>query len=441
MGCRSCPRRWLVLVDQFDAFLIDLDGVVYVDDEPLPGALDALVALRRRGRWVRFVTNDPRPTREELVDRLSRIGVAATVDEIVSSGWATARWLRQQNITHVHVLGSRGLEYELRMQGLDTDSATTVEAVVVGCDEDLTYRDVRQASSLICAGARFVATNLDATFPTTDGPWPATGAIVAAIATASGKRPVVIGKPGPEMFRLALKDLPTGTKAAVVGDTVATDVVGAHRAGLPAIFIPPYPLADRSEWFGRAPAPNIPEVVVASLADLFDSAVGTLRHQPMPFPWPNEVRAGVAAVVVDATGRILLGRRADNGMWALPSGHVEVGETIAQAAVREVAEETGLHVRVKRLVGVYSDPVSQVFTYSDGRVTHFVTACLACNPIGGRLRADGVETTEVGFFPPSQLPAPLLPMHPGWLSDAASGRTGILDGAGQDREAFSTSGR
>ncbi len=141
---------------------------------------------------------------------------------------------------------------------------------------------------------------------------------------------------------------------------------------------------------------------------------------------PSRVEAGVAAVVLDADGRVLLGLRADNGMWGLPSGHVEPGESIEQAVVREVREETGLHVRVERLIGVYSDPASQTFAYPDGRVVQFVTSTCLCRPVGGSLRADGREALEVGFFPPEALPAPLLPMHPRWLEDALRGGRGLI---------------
>ena len=79
-----------MLVDQFDVFLLDLDGVVYVGDTLLSGVTEALASLRSRGRVVRFVTNDPRPSRKDVVHRLGRLGVRATVEEIVSSGWATA---------------------------------------------------------------------------------------------------------------------------------------------------------------------------------------------------------------------------------------------------------------------------------------------------------------------------------------------------------------
>lgn len=226
-----------MLVDQFDAFLLDLDGVVYVGDTLLPGVTEVLACLRSRGRVVRFVTNDPRPTREDVVHRLGRLGVRATVEEIVSSGWATACWLRQQDITRAYVVGSDGLRGELAAQGVESVEETGAEAVVVGCDETVTYRDLAQATALLRTGVPFVATNVDATFPTASGPWPATGAVVAAIQTASGRRPIVVGKPGPEMFRLTQRGLPAATRVVVVGDTAATDVVGAHRAGLPAILV------------------------------------------------------------------------------------------------------------------------------------------------------------------------------------------------------------
>ncbi len=87
------------------------------------------------------------------------------------------------------------------------------------------------------------------------------------------------------------------------------------------------------------------------------------------FPWPERVEAGVAAVVFDGAQRVLLGRRADNGLWGLPSGHVEAGETVAEAVRREVREETGLEVAIVRLIGVYSDPASQVFCYPSGPVS------------------------------------------------------------------------
>jgi ADP-ribose pyrophosphatase YjhB (NUDIX family) len=102
---------------------------------------------------------------------------------------------------------------------------------------------------------------------------------------------------------------------------------------------------------------------------------------------------------------------------------VEPGETVAEAIVREIQEETGLLVEVERLTGVYSAPASQVILYPTGNTIQFITNCFLCKISGGQLRADGVETLDVRFFAPDQLPDALLPMHPQWLNDACAETT------------------
>lgn len=135
------------------------------------------------------------------------------------------------------------------------------------------------------------------------------------------------------------------------------------------------------------------------------------------------LRVGASAMVRDAQGRVLLQRRADNGRWGLPGGSVEIGETVAAAVVREVQEETGLAVRVDRLVGVYSDPAFQVVRYAGGNVVHYVSLFFACAITGGSLRtvADA-ETLELGFFDPSALPDDVLSLHRIRIQDAVAGR-------------------
>lgn len=132
----------------------------------------------------------------------------------------------------------------------------------------------------------------------------------------------------------------------------------------------------------------------------------------------DEIRPGVAMIIFDEQGNVLLQKRSDVGLWGIPSGHIEPGETAMEAAIREVREETGLHTTVKRFIGVYSDPASQVFTYPNGRVVHFVTLCFEMRTVGGVLSTASPETLDVQFFAPCHLPKDLLPMHPTWLSDA-----------------------
>lgn len=408
-------RSWygdLLLAEQFDAFFLDLDGVVYLGDRPLPGAKAALERLRGLGKTLRFLTNDPRPTRLELAQRLAAMGIEVRPEEVISAGWATACYLRQHRLDAVCVIGSAGLAAEIRRLGLEV-VAGPCAAVVVGCDESLSYHHLRRAAQLIEGGARFIATNADRSFPTPDGPYPATGAIVAAVQAATGQRPVVIGKPYPFMFHAALQDLDPALRVAMIGDNPLTDILGAHQLGLTGILI-----AERLSSFPSAGDFRLADATIADLTALFDPRVHARSWDKPRFLWPERVGAGVAAVVLDRDRMVLLVKRADNDLWGLPSGRVEPGETVEEAVRREVAEETGLEVRVERLIGVYSDPASQVFAYPSGEVVHFITCCFQCEVTGGELQPDGVEALEAGFFRTDDLPQRLLTMHPEWLADA-----------------------
>jgi ADP-ribose pyrophosphatase YjhB (NUDIX family) len=133
------------------------------------------------------------------------------------------------------------------------------------------------------------------------------------------------------------------------------------------------------------------------------------------------IRPGVSAIILTPEG-ILLQRRSDNGFWGLPGGAVEPGESVIEAVVREVREETGLEVRPGRLVGVYSSPgVHQIVTYPDGNVIHYVSSSFECRIVGGTL-ACGSESLELGWFDPQKLPEDLLPMHRVRIVDALEGR-------------------
>lgn len=123
-------------------------------------------------------------------------------------------------------------------------------------------------------------------------------------------------------------------------------------------------------------------------------------HHP-DAPVANSLVVGSSAVVVDGEDRILLQRRSDSGNWALPGGAMDIGETFAESAVREVKEETGFDVRIDRIVGIYSDP-GHVFAYEDGEVRQEFSICLACSIVGGELGVSN-ESTEVRFFATGEL--------------------------------------
>jgi ADP-ribose pyrophosphatase YjhB (NUDIX family) len=134
----------------------------------------------------------------------------------------------------------------------------------------------------------------------------------------------------------------------------------------------------------------------------------------------DALKAGVAVIILNEENQVLLQKRADVGLWGIPSGHVEIGETVSEAAMREVKEETNLDVRIEKLIGIYSDPDSQVFHYPNGKVVHFITTCFLAKITGGELKCNSDESLEIKFFSQDNLPDDLLTMHPQWLEDALS---------------------
>jgi ADP-ribose pyrophosphatase YjhB (NUDIX family) len=129
------------------------------------------------------------------------------------------------------------------------------------------------------------------------------------------------------------------------------------------------------------------------------------------------VRSSVSAVIFDRRGRLLLQQRSDGGQWGLPGGAVEIGESVHDAVIREVREETGLRVAVRRLVGVYSDPGLQVVRYPDGNVWHYISVCFECAVRDGQLTTCD-ETLALAYVPLTRLPATLLPNHRIRIRDA-----------------------
>ena len=251
------------ITERFDVFLLDLDGVVYVGDEPLPNAVESLVRLREANKQLRFLTNNSRLTRLQFARRLANMGVEAQEEEIVTSGWATARYLREEEISSAYVLGGRGLISEVLDAGVEVVDRGPCDAVVVGADDLVTYGHIRRAASGIFDGARFVATNADGTFPSPEGLLPGTGAIVAAVQTTTGVEPVVIGKPFPAMFDAALESVGVDRgRAVMIGDSPETDIEGARRAGITGVLV--------SEDGQRHTDHLTANAVVPGLGSLFD---------------------------------------------------------------------------------------------------------------------------------------------------------------------------
>jgi glycerol-1-phosphatase len=230
------------IAQRYDQFILDLDGCVWIGDEPTPRVVEALDTLREAGKDVVFATNDPRSATEDYVARLWKIGIRASVRDVVTVGGAVQHLLAETRSGRTaFVVGTEALLRHVDGAGLKvlngTDLASRAEVVIVGGTEDLVYDDLRVASLAVRRGADFLATARDPTYPQPDGLWPGTGAIVAAIEVASGQTAKIVGKPEPQLMLTALDRLGGDGRTLVVGDRVDTDLAAAAAAELDAALV------------------------------------------------------------------------------------------------------------------------------------------------------------------------------------------------------------
>ena len=229
------------LLEDYDGVILDLDGCVYVGDGATPGAARAVEALRASDRKISFVTNDPRHATEDYVRKLWGLGVQASVGDVVTVGAALQRLLAERHAGRsAFVIGTDPLRRQVIDAGLrlaeGRPGGAPAEVVIVAGTDQLSYDDLRQATLAVRAGAMFLAAGRDATYPMPDGLWPGTGAILAAVEYATGRRAEIVGKPEPALFATALERMAAG-RVLAVGDRLDADVGAARRAGLDAALV------------------------------------------------------------------------------------------------------------------------------------------------------------------------------------------------------------
>jgi HAD superfamily hydrolase (TIGR01450 family) len=255
---------------RYDHFLIDLDGCLWVGDEPTDRADEALSALRAASKGIVFLTNEVGSSPEEIVRKLWRLGFQASLAEVLTAGAALQFTLADRNAAAAtaFVIGSRALVDHVAEAGLrivnQTEFATRADVVVVADHERFDYAELRVATQALARGAELIGLTRDPTFPMPDGPWPGSGAILAAVETASGRTAdLIVGKPEPGMYAAARDRLGEG-RVLAIGDRLDVDVAGARQAGMDAALV----LTGTTE---AAPAPGTepaPTHVADSLAAL-----------------------------------------------------------------------------------------------------------------------------------------------------------------------------
>lgn len=229
-----------VVLSRVRHVLADIDGVLCRGSVPLPGAAEFVCWMQERGISYLFITNNSTRTPQQHVEKLARLGIPAAPEQVLTSSLATRAFLEQvaPRGTGVFLIGQRGLEEALLGDGYFLPDEQAPAYVVVGLDIQLTYEKLRRACLLIRAGARFIGTNPDRTFPGPEGITPGCGAILAALEAATDVRPIVIGKPERYLFEAGLGRLGAGVEeSAVLGDRLDTDMAGARRLGLTALMV------------------------------------------------------------------------------------------------------------------------------------------------------------------------------------------------------------
>jgi len=249
-------------------WIVDLDGVLWLAGEPIGDVSGAVATLRRHGARVVYATNNSSPTTAEMLARLAAVGIDAGPGDLITSARVAASLLEPGE--RVHLLGEGGTREALVARGVLVVEDGAVDAAVVGWSRSFTFATLAAAATAARHAGRLIGTNSDPTHPTPDGLVPGSGALLAAVATASGVTPQVAGKPnGPMVAYVRRHLLAGGERAVMVGDQPATDGLLAERLGIP------FALVDSGVTPPGAPVDDCPVAVrSADLVTLVAAALG-----------------------------------------------------------------------------------------------------------------------------------------------------------------------
>lgn len=297
------------LLKKYDTFIFDCDGVLYRIATPITGSADALAYLRSQGKKVLFVTNNASVSRAQYLKKFAKLGIEVHEDEMISSAYAAAVYvaetlrLKEQERNKVYVLGMEGIEHELDLVGIEHIGGThdkwhrtpglpedspfealaapgvidpKVGAVVVGFDVDQNYAKSAQAAKYVMdPEVHFVLTNEDTTTPAFGGPWPEAGPTVAPVINATGRHPIVIGKPHQPILDCVVKAHDVDPKRAIFfGDRLDTDIPFGRKAGFATCLV--LSGITNKEAVDHPDRPITPDYVAADIA----TAVDLANHTP-----------------------------------------------------------------------------------------------------------------------------------------------------------------
>ena len=259
----------MALADRFDGFLVDLDGVVWIGREPVPGSPQALRTLLEGGKRVVFVTNNPGRPPAAYAERLGELGVEVGAEQIVTAGMVAARLAGEAAGPggSAFVIGAPALKEMVAATGarlLEGEEAWEADVVVVSGHRGFDYGELLASKRALDGGAALFATSHDPTMPYPGGEVPGTGAVLAAVEAASGRRAEIAGKPERHLFEMAMEALGECKSVAMIGDRVSSDIAGGKAAGLETILV----LSGTTSREEAAAADPAPDFVLEDLAGL-----------------------------------------------------------------------------------------------------------------------------------------------------------------------------
>ena len=250
------------------ALLLDMDGVLWRDTEPIGDLPAILNQIALKGLKMAFVTNNATRTVEQYQEKFRSFGVEAAAEQIHTSSKATAKMLSKHYPQggNVYVIGERGLLEALEEKGF-TNGETECIAVVVGLDRDLTYEKLRRAALLIRSGSAFIGANPDPSLPSPAGDVPGAGSILAALEVATGSKPVIVGKSETALLESATAQLKVeSSEALMVGDRVETDVAAGQKSGCKTALVLSGVTSEKAARAWRPP----PDFIESDLSTLVD---------------------------------------------------------------------------------------------------------------------------------------------------------------------------
>jgi glycerol 3-phosphatase-2 len=343
---RTLPTETTVateaLIAQYRGVICDLDGVVYRGSMPVPGAVETLNRLAADDIPVVFATNNASRSPDAVGEHLRELGLGPLGWDVVTSSQAAAAYLakRLPKWTPVFAVGGPGVAHALTEVGLTPVrlselNGTPVAAVVQGLGIDVTWCELAEVGYRVAGGATWVVTNLDRMLPTSRGPAPGNGALVAAVQTATTVSPYVVGKPGAALFDLARHQLGADPSATLVcGDRLDTDIAGANAAGLDSLLV--LSGASRLSDVAFAPQAARPTYVAADLTGILEPGL--------------DVHAAPDDFVVLTPDAVLHIRGGADSNRLLQS--VVATTWVALDAGRAVAEDAGMWLQLEGQLGL-----------------------------------------------------------------------------------------